>query len=57
VVIEGANHSQFGWYGFQPGDQRAKIGREEQQQRTLAVVLEAMGGGGAGEKALRLIRQ
>ncbi len=43
VVIEGANHSQFGWYGFQPGDQRATMGREQQQQRTVEVVLEGMG--------------
>ena len=38
VRIEGGNHSQFGHYGFQPGDRPAKIGREEQQ----AVVLEAI---------------
>jgi len=30
VVIEGGNHSQFGWYGLQPGDNPAVITGEEQ---------------------------
>ncbi len=33
VVIEGGNHSQFGWYGLQPGDNPAVISREEQTQQ------------------------
>ena len=28
--IEGGNHSQFGWYGFQPGDHFGRITRDEQ---------------------------
>jgi pimeloyl-ACP methyl ester carboxylesterase len=38
--IEGGNHSQFGWYGFQPGDRRATIEREAQQRMLIRVVLE-----------------
>lgn len=32
VRIDGGNHSQFGWYGDQPGDNPASISREMQQQ-------------------------
>ena len=32
VEVPGANHSQFGDYGFQPGDRFARIPRETQQQ-------------------------
>ena len=32
VKIDGGNHSQFGWYGDQPGDNPASISREIQQQ-------------------------
>ncbi len=42
VLIEGGNHSQFGYYGFQPGDRRASISREEQQRRTRAAVVSAL---------------
>ena len=31
VEINGGNHSQFGWYGFQRGDNKAQISREKQQ--------------------------
>lgn len=40
VKIEGANHSQFGYYGFQLGDNRATISREQQQKETLENILE-----------------
>lgn len=40
VKINGANHSQFGYYGFQLGDNSASIGREEQQSETLKHILE-----------------
>ncbi|HAW92174.1 TPA: alpha/beta hydrolase, partial [Candidatus Azambacteria bacterium] len=30
--IEGANHSQFGWYGFQPMDKKATISAAEQRR-------------------------
>lgn len=35
ILIEGANHAQFGYYGFQLGDNKAHISREQQQQITL----------------------
>jgi hypothetical protein len=35
VVIEGGNHSQFGWYGLQPGDNPAAITREEQTNQIV----------------------
>jgi len=31
IEIKGGNHSQFGWYGFQDGDDGAEISRETQQ--------------------------
>jgi hypothetical protein len=39
VAIEGGNHAQFGWYGPQPGDNPATIGREAQQRETVAATL------------------
>jgi hypothetical protein len=39
VLIKGANHAQFGYYGFQLGDNKAGITREEQQQITLNNIL------------------
>ena len=42
VRIDGGNHSQFGSYGFQPGDWPATISREEQQRQTLGAVLEML---------------
>lgn len=38
VDIPGANHSQFGDYGFQPGDRIARIPRDAQQQRLAGEV-------------------
>ncbi|KAF2514661.1 alpha/beta hydrolase [Flavobacterium foetidum] len=35
IRIEGANHCQFGYYGFQLGDDKAEISREQQQKETL----------------------
>lgn len=35
VVIEGGNHSQFGNYGLQPGDNHATIGWQEQQAQAV----------------------
>lgn len=37
--IEGANHSQFGYYGFQLGDNSAAISREQQQAETLEQII------------------
>ncbi|HKV07868.1 MAG TPA: alpha/beta hydrolase [Thermoanaerobaculia bacterium] len=42
VRIEGGNHGQFGWYGRQLGDGKATISREEQQARTVEVLLGAL---------------
>jgi pimeloyl-ACP methyl ester carboxylesterase len=42
VAIDGGNHSQFGHYGHQLFDGTATIGREEQQARTRAVLVEAL---------------
>lgn len=38
VKIEGANHAQFGYYGFQFGDNSAGISREKQQAETLKCI-------------------
>ena len=40
LEIEGGNHSQFGWYGFQKGDSEAEISREEQQRQILDGILQ-----------------
>jgi pimeloyl-ACP methyl ester carboxylesterase len=42
IWIEGGNHSQFGWYGFQPGDSRATIDRASQHAQTIAGTLDAL---------------
>jgi len=42
LEIEGANHSQFGYYGLQPGDRFATISLERQQAATLAGILTAL---------------
>ena len=42
VSIEGGNHSQFGWYGFQPGDRFAKIPASEQRAIMIQTVLDAL---------------
>jgi pimeloyl-ACP methyl ester carboxylesterase len=42
VRIDGGNHSQFGSYGFQPGDWPATISRNEQQRQTLEAALEML---------------
>jgi len=40
VVIDGGNHAQFGHYGPQAGDGTATISRENQQQHTVAAIVE-----------------
>jgi pimeloyl-ACP methyl ester carboxylesterase len=45
--IEGGNHSQFGWYGEQPGDNLATISHADQQAQAFAAtvaVLQAISG-------------
>jgi hypothetical protein len=39
-MIEGANHSQFGYYGFQFGAGEPTISREEQQKITRKEILK-----------------
>jgi pimeloyl-ACP methyl ester carboxylesterase len=39
IEIRGANHSQFGGYGFQPGDKFSEISRSEQLQLTIEGLL------------------
>ena len=42
IPIDGGNHSQFGHYGFQPGDWPATISRDAQQAITRRAVLDAL---------------
>ena len=42
VRIEGGNHSQFGFYGFQPGDHFASISRDAQFTQLVAAVKESL---------------
>lgn len=42
VWIQGGNHSQFGWYGFQPGDRRAMIDATTQRALMTRAVIEAL---------------
>ncbi len=43
VRIDGGNHSQFGYDGFQPGDWPAGISRDEQQAITRRAIVDALG--------------
>ncbi|EXJ22952.1 carboxymethylenebutenolidase-related protein [Alkalibacterium sp. AK22] len=38
VIIEGGNHSNFGYYGFQSGDGENTLSREEQHDLTVQAV-------------------
>lgn len=40
ICIEGGNHAFFGDYGEQNGDNPGAISREEQQEQTVAAILE-----------------
>jgi len=40
VEIEGANHSQFGWYGFQAGDGKASISRDRQTELVARLTVD-----------------
>jgi len=42
MLIEGANHAQFGWYGDQAGDRPARISRSEQHARVVSAILRIM---------------
>lgn len=39
VAIEGGNHSQFGYYGFQNGDGEAAISRDDQITQTAQAII------------------
>ncbi len=39
ILIPGANHAQFGWYGEQAGDKPAQISRQAQHEHTTAAIL------------------
>jgi hypothetical protein len=42
VAIEGGNHSQFGWYGAQRGDNPATISREVQQAAVVTATVAVL---------------
>ena len=42
IEIEGGNHSQFGWYGNQWGDNPAAISRSEQQREVIQTTLDLL---------------
>lgn len=42
IWIEGGNHSQFGWYGFQPLDRRPRVDASIQRAAMLDGVLEIL---------------
>jgi pimeloyl-ACP methyl ester carboxylesterase len=50
ISIDGGNHSQFGYYGFQLGDHTAAISRADQQSQTVAAIVDALRRADAGER-------
>jgi pimeloyl-ACP methyl ester carboxylesterase len=42
VWIEGGNHSQFGWYGFQPMDRRPRVDADSQRKAMISEILELL---------------
>jgi len=40
IIIPGGNHSQFGSYGLQKKDNKARITRKEQQSKTVHLIIE-----------------
>lgn len=42
ILIKGGNHSQFGYYGSQLGDNEATTSRERQQELTVDAILAAL---------------
>lgn len=42
VWIDGGNHSQFGWYGFQPGDGRPTIDATRQRNLMIQAVIDVL---------------
>ena len=50
VWVEGGNHSQFGWYGFQPGDKRATIDAATQRAMMIRAVVDALTAVNGGDR-------
>jgi pimeloyl-ACP methyl ester carboxylesterase len=44
VRIEGGNHSQFGWYGFQPGDSWPGVSAQIQRTEMLKAIIDTLTG-------------
>lgn len=44
IWVEGGNHSQFGWYGFQPLDRRARVAAPVQRRMMIDAVLDLLRG-------------
>jgi pimeloyl-ACP methyl ester carboxylesterase len=44
IWVEGGNHSQFGWYGFQPMDRRPQADEADQRALMINGVLETLRG-------------
>lgn len=44
VWVEGGNHSQFGWYGFQPMDRPARLDGPTQRRIMIDAVLDLLDG-------------
>ena len=42
IQVNGGNHRQFGYYGWQLGDREARIDRETQKQETAKPILEQL---------------
>ena len=42
ISVQGGNHSQFGWYGFQPGDRFAEIPASDQRRIMIGAVIDAL---------------
>jgi surfactin synthase thioesterase subunit len=55
IQIDGGNHAQFGYYGTQLGDGRARISRERQQIELSTAMLSMLEQLSSGRKARRSI--
>ena len=42
IMIAGANHAQFGWYGPQAGDLSPRISRRDQHDQVLNAVMSLL---------------
>ena len=52
IWVEGGNHSQFGWYGFQPMDRWPRIDASAQRAMMIQGTLELLATVAAGEPAV-----